>query len=55
MIATSIALAFWTAWLSWLTHKDDKRRAQVSTAEAPRAIDAADEKACERDGTTRHV
>lgn len=33
MIACSIALAIWTAGLSFLTHKDDKRRTAIQAAE----------------------
>lgn len=33
MIACSIALAIWTAGLSFLTHKDDQKRAAIQAAE----------------------
>ena len=40
MIACSIALAIWTAGLSFLTHKDEKKRAAIEAAEASAANSA---------------
>jgi hypothetical protein len=43
MIGTSIALALWTGWLSWRTHRNEKQRV-FEEAEAAR-LRQVDEKA----------
>jgi hypothetical protein len=57
MIATSIALAVWTAGLSWVEHRAERRRRRntgdIMVADAAEMVDAEDSPESRESGSSK--